>query len=239
MESSQQYVSEALYEAHNLSKSYGVAGSRVEALKGVDFTIGPGEFVAITGPSGSGKSTLLGLLGLLARPTSGELHFCGQDIASLDHTQLARIRNTQIGFVFQSFQLLDRTSALENVELPLVYAGVNPRQRRQRALEALAKVGLSDRIDHHPTQLSGGEQQRVASARAIINNPSVILADEPTGALDIKTGDEILTLLRELNLQGTSVAVITHNLEIANSIEHHMLLVDGRLRESDLSDNHE
>jgi putative ABC transport system ATP-binding protein len=218
-----------LYQACNLDKNYGVAGNRIAALKDVDFTIGVGEFVAITGPSGSGKSTLLGLMGMLAQPSSGELRFCGQDVATLDHTRLARLRNAEIGFVFQSFQLLDRTSALENVELPLVYADVRPQQRRERALAALKKVGLADRVDHHPAQLSGGEQQRIAIARAIINNPSVILADEPTGALDSRTGAEILALLHEFNRQGTSVVVITHNLDIAASIDHHMTLVDGRI----------
>jgi putative ABC transport system ATP-binding protein len=220
-----------LYQARNLSKNYSMAGSRIAALQGVDFSIEVGEFVAITGPSGSGKSTLLGLMGMLARPSSGELRFCGQDVATLDHSRLARLRNAEIGFVFQSFQLLDRTSALENVELPLIYSDVRPQQRRERALAALEKVGLAGRVDHHPAQLSGGEQQRVAIARAIINNPSVILADEPTGALDSRTGAEILALLHEFNRQGTSVVVITHNLDIADSIDHHMSLVDGRSTE--------
>ncbi len=218
-----------LYEASNLTKHYGLAGSRIEALKGVDFTIRAGEFVAITGPSGSGKSTLLGLMGMLARPSLGELRFQGQEVSTLDHNRLAKMRNAEIGFVFQSFQLLERTSALENVELPLVYAEVLPKQRRERALAALEKVGLADRVDHYPAQLSGGEQQRVAIARAIINNPSVVLADEPTGALDSRTGAEILSLLRELNQLGTSVVIITHNLNIAASIDHHLALVDGRL----------
>ena len=222
-------LTKVLYEASNLTKHYGLAGSRIEALKGVDFTIRAGEFVAITGPSGSGKSTLLGLMGMLARPSLGELRFHGQEVATLDHNQLARMRNAEIGFVFQSFQLLARTSALENVELPLVYAEVLPKQRRERALAALEKVGLADRVDHYPAQLSGGEQQRVAIARAIINDPSVVLADEPTGALDTRTGAEILALLRELNQRGTSVVIITHNLNIAASIDHHVALVDGRL----------
>jgi putative ABC transport system ATP-binding protein len=226
-----------LYQARNLSKNYSMAGSRIAALQGVDFSIEVGEFVAITGPSGSGKSTLLGLMGMLARPSSGELRFCGQDVATLDHSRLARLRNAEIGFVFQSFQLLDRTSALENVELPLIYSDVRPQQRRERALAALEKVGLAGRVDHHPAQLSGGEQQRVAIARAIINNPSVILADEPTGALDSRTGEEILELLHELNQQGTSVVVITHNLDIADSIDHHMSLVDGRRTEVEEPNN--
>ena len=222
-------LTKVLYEASNLTKHYGLAGSRIEALKGVDFTIRAGEFVAITGPSGSGKSTLLGLMGMLVRPSLGELRFQSQEVTTLDHNQLARMRNAEIGFVFQSFQLLARTSALENVELPLVYAEVQPKQRRERALAALEKVGLTDRVDHYPAQLSGGEQQRVAIARAIINDPSIVLADEPTGALDTRTGAEILALLRELNQRGTSVVIITHNLNIAASIDHHVALVDGRL----------
>jgi len=222
-------LAEALYHADGVSKSYGMAGSRIEALKEVSFTIATGEFVAITGPSGSGKSTLLGLMGMLARPSSGQLRFCGQDVASLDHDRLAGMRNAEIGFVFQSFQLLDRTTALENVELPLVYSNVPAKQRRERARVVLERVGLADRVDHHPAQLSGGEQQRVAIARAIINNPRVVLADEPTGALDTRTGAEILALLRELNAQGTSVVIITHNASIAASIDHHLVLVDGRL----------
>ena len=202
----------------------------VDALKGIDFSVDVGEFVAITGPSGSGKSTLLGLMGLLARPTSGELRFRGKDVANLDHVRLAKMRNAEIGFVFQSFQLLERTSAIENVELPLLYADVPPNERRDRALAALERVGLGNRIDHYPVQLSGGEQQRVAIARAIVNSPSVVLADEPTGALDSRTGADILAVLRDLNRRGTSVVVITHNLDVAGSIEKHLALIDGRLR---------
>jgi len=207
-----------------------VGSGGVDALKGIDFSVDVGEFVAITGPSGSGKSTLLGLMGLLARPTSGELRFRGKDVATLDHVRLAKMRNAEIGFVFQSFQLLERTSAIENVELPLLYADVPPNERRDRALAALERVGLGNRIDHYPVQLSGGEQQRVAIARAIVNSPSVVLADEPTGALDSRTGADILAVLRDLNRRGTSVVVITHNLDVAGSIEKHLALIDGRLR---------
>jgi len=222
-------VTDALYAARQLTKQYGAAGSGVEALRGIDFTIDAGEFVAITGPSGSGKSTLLGLMGLLARPTAGELRFCGRNVARLDQGQLARLRNAEIGFVFQSFQLLERTTALENVELPLVYADAPAKERRARALAALARVGLSDRADHPPSQLSGGEQQRVAIARAIVNDPRVVLADEPTGALDTRTGLQILGLLRDLNRQGMGVVVITHNMQIAAGIERRLNLVDGAL----------
>jgi len=223
-------LAETLYAVSRLTKSYGVGSGGVDALKGIDFSVDVGEFVAITGPSGSGKSTLLGLMGLLARPTSGELRFRGKDVANLDHVRLAKMRNAEIGFVFQSFQLLERTSAIENVELPLLYADVPPNERRDRALAALERVGLGNRIDHYPVQLSGGEQQRVAIARAIVNSPSVVLADEPTGALDSRTGADILAVLRDLNRRGTSVVVITHNLDVAGSIEKHLALIDGRLR---------
>lgn len=219
-----------LFEAQDLGRSYGLADSRVDALRNVTFAIDAGEFVAITGPSGSGKSTLLGLMGLLARPTTGELYFRGQNVAHLDATTMARLRNADIGFVFQSFQLLDRTTALENVELPLVYADVPTRQRHLRAVRALERVGLADRLAHHPAQLSGGEQQRVAIARAIVNAPGVILADEPTGALDTKTGDGILELLDTLNGQGTSIVIITHDPGIAATAARRLPLVDGRIQ---------
>lgn len=229
-------MTDLLFKARGLTKSYGVAGSQIEALKGIDFTISVGEFVAITGPSGSGKSTLLGLMGVLTRPTAGELEFCGENLARLSKGKQAALRNARIGFVFQAFQLLPRASALENVELPLLYAGSRARQRRERALDALGRVGLTERARHFPEQLSGGEQQRVAIARAIVNDPDVILADEPTGALDTQTGEEILSLLRGLNQQGTSVIVITHNLEIAAAVENHMTLVDGRLHDPHAAD---
>lgn len=229
-------MTDLLFKARGLTKSYGVAGSQIEALKGIDFTISVGEFVAITGPSGSGKSTLLGLMGVLTRPTAGELEFCGENLARLSKGRQAALRNARIGFVFQAFQLLPRASALENVELPLLYAGSRARQRRERALDALGRVGLTERARHFPEQLSGGEQQRVAIARAIVNDPDVILADEPTGALDTQTGEEILSLLRGLNQQGTSVIVITHNLEIAAAVENHMTLVDGRLHDPRAAD---
>jgi putative ABC transport system ATP-binding protein len=218
-----------LYEATNLCKAYGQAENRINALAGVTFRIECGDFVAVTGPSGSGKSTLLGLLGLGVTPSEGSLLFAGQDVRALDHTALAGLRNSNIGFVFQSFQLLPRVSALENVELPLVYSGIVSSQRRGRAEEALEKVGLAQRMRHLPSQLSGGEQQRVAIARAMVNQPRVILADEPTGALDTRTGEDILALLWDLNAQGTAVVIITHNTDIAESIGTHMVLTDGRM----------
>jgi putative ABC transport system ATP-binding protein len=218
-----------LFEAVALAKHYGTAEGRVDALQGVDFTIADGEFVSITGPSGSGKSTLLGLLGLLARPTSGGLWFRGRSVLELSNRESAAIRRTEIGFVFQSFQLLDRTSALENVELPLVYSNVPPRERHKRAHAALERVGLGLRLSHEPVALSGGEQQRVAIARAIVARPRVILADEPTGALDTRTGQDILDTLTDLNRSGTTVIVITHNADIAASAGRQLQLVDGHL----------
>ena len=227
-------MSDRLFEAQDLSKRYGAADGRIDALKSVNFSIDAGRFVAITGPSGSGKSTLLCLMGMLAQPSDGVLYFRGQDIAQLDAVKIARLRNAEIGFVFQSFQLLDRTTAIENVELPLIYAKVPSKKRRLRASEALEKVGLLNRLQHYPAQLSGGEQQRVAIARAIVNNPSVILADEPTGALDTATGIEILELLQNLKQQGTSVVIITHNLEIAEGAEQQVALVDGRIQRASI-----
>lgn len=221
--------SQPLYEVRNLSKSYGLAESRLHALTDVNLAIAVGEFVAITGPSGSGKSTLLGLLGLLTRPSRGQVLFRGEDTALVSHARAAALRNSEIGFVFQSFQLLDRYSALENVGLPLLYANIGPHERRERATNALVQVGLADRVDHRPTELSGGEQQRVAIARAIINSPDVLLADEPTGALDTRTGAAIIDLLRRLNQAGTSLVVITHNADIAAGAHRHVTLVDGRL----------
>jgi putative ABC transport system ATP-binding protein len=222
-------TSQPLFEARNLSKSYGLAESVVRALADVSLSIGDGEFLAITGPSGSGKTTLLGLLGLLARPSEGRLFFRGEDTAAFSDVRAAGLRNSEIGFVFQAFQLLDRHSALENTGAPLLYANVNPGERRERARKALEQVGLSGRADHYPAELSGGEQQRVAIARAIINSPKVILADEPTGALDSRTGAEIMDILKMLNLAGTSVVVITHNADVAAEAHRQVELVDGCL----------
>jgi putative ABC transport system ATP-binding protein len=221
--------SRPLFEARNLSKAYGPAESRVHALAEVNLSIAKGEFLAITGPSGSGKSTLLGLLGLLSRPSAGRLFYRGGDTADFSQSRAAALRNSEIGFVFQSFQLLDRHSALENVGMPLLYANANAAERRERALEALGRVGLSDRATHYPAELSGGEQQRVAIARAIINAPNVILADEPTGALDSRTGTEIIDILKALNRAGTTVVVITHNGDVAAEAHRQVRLVDGRL----------
>jgi putative ABC transport system ATP-binding protein len=211
-------------------KNYALDGISVHALRGVNLTIREGEFLAIQGPSGSGKSTLMNILGCLDVPDSGEHWMNGQDVTRLDSDALARLRNREIGFVFQGFNLLPRTSALENVETPLVYAGVERRERRRRAQALLTSVGLADRLRHHPNQLSGGQQQRVAVARALVNHPSLLLADEPTGNLDTVTSAEILALLGELNrAEGVTVVIITHEPSIAEHAVRTLALRDGEL----------
>ena len=221
-------------EAIAVTKEYRLGSGRsedtvvVSALRGVSFAVQPGEFVSIVGPSGSGKSTLLHLLGALDRPTTGELRFFGRDVAEMADADLAQLRNQEIGFVFQQFQLLNRTSALANVALPLVYRGLPRAERRERATEALASVGLSHRLTHRPVQLSGGEQQRVAVARAIVAQPRLLLADEPTGNLDTQTGIEIMRLLQGLNEdRGVALVVITHDPEVASAAPRQIRIRDG------------
>jgi putative ABC transport system ATP-binding protein len=218
-------------DVRDVTRTYhlgGEDGAVVHALRGVSFAVAPGEMVAIVGPSGSGKSTLLHLLGALDRPTLGSVRFSGRDVADLNDGELAALRNAEIGFVFQQFQLLARTTAIANVALPLVYAGVPRTERKERARAALASVGLEHRLEHRPAQLSGGEQQRVAIARALVTAPRVILADEPTGNLDTTTGQEIMSLLQGLNReQGVALVVITHDPTIADLAPRRISIRDG------------
>ena len=215
----------------DLTKIYHMGGEELIALNKVNLRINQGEFVSILGPSGSGKSTLMNIIGCLDVPTSGSYDLSGQKVANLNEKELARIRNKEIGFIFQSFQLLPRLSTLQNVELPMVYAGVAPAERRRRAIEILERVGLGDKLPNLPTQLSGGQQQRVAIARSVVTEPSILLADEPTGALDQKTGIEIMNLFTELNKEGRTVIMITHDENIAKYANRMFRIVDGSLSE--------
>lgn len=229
-----------LIEIVDLRKYYGMGDIQVRALDGVDLGIIPGEFVAVMGPSGSGKSTLMNILGCLDRPTDGRYYLAGEDVSGLNKVQLAAIRNRQIGFVFQSFNLLSRTSALRNVMLPLVYKRqdkLSPKEREAIAMEALEAVGLADRANHEPNELSGGQKQRVAIARALVNDPALLLADEPTGNLDTKTGDEILAILKGLHGRGRTIVVVTHEDDIAAQTERTILLLDGKIESDKRSNN--
>jgi putative ABC transport system ATP-binding protein len=219
-------------DIEGVTKLYKMGAEIIHALRGVALTIRRNEYLAIMGPSGSGKSTMMNMLGCLDTPTAGRYEFAGKNVATMIDDELAEIRNREIGFVFQTFNLLPRSNALQNVELPLVYAGISPHQRRAQALQALENVGLGDRIHHKPNELSGGQRQRVAIARALVNNPSIILADEPTGNLDSKTGEEIMALFEQLYEQGNTIIVVTHEEDIARHARRIVRLRDG-LIESD------
>jgi putative ABC transport system ATP-binding protein len=220
-------------QVHDIHKIYQLGETRVHALRGVDLEIGRGEFVAIMGASGSGKSTFMNILGCLDRPTSGQYLLEGTDVSKLDKGQLAGIRNRKIGFVFQGFNLLARTTALENTELPTLYSRIDKTARRQRALEALKMVGLEDRVEHFPSQLSGGQQQRVAIARALVNRPAILLADEPTGNLDSRTSVEVMEIFQSLNGQGLTIVLVTHEHDIAQFAKRSIVFRDGTIRRDD------
>jgi putative ABC transport system ATP-binding protein len=221
--------SQQVFIADEISKSYTMGDLTVNALRNVSFTIQAGEYLAIMGPSGSGKSTLMHIMGCLDRPTSGALYLTGRAIGSLSDAELAEIRNAEIGFVFQSFNLLPSMSILENVELPLLYAGVKASERRTRATAALDTVGLGDRLHHKPSEVSGGQRQRAATARALVNNPAILLADEPTGNLDTATGKEIMELLDELNANGNTIILVTHEREVAEHASRIIFIKDGEI----------
>jgi putative ABC transport system ATP-binding protein len=216
-------------ETHDLWKTYVMGSEEIHALRGVDLSIERGEYVAIMGPSGSGKSTLMNLIGCLDTPSKGSYLLNGKQVSEMNDNELARIRNEEIGFVFQTFNLLPRASALHNVELPLVYAGVPSRDRQARAREALRKVELEDRMGHKPNELSGGQRQRVAIARSLVNNPSILLADEPTGNLDSKTGVEIMALFERLHTGGNTIVLVTHEADIAAHAHRVVHIRDGRV----------
>jgi putative ABC transport system ATP-binding protein len=220
-------MSGPLISIRGVSRVYDTGRVQVAALRRIDFDVHHGEFVAIVGPSGSGKSTLMNLLGCLDRPSSGTYTLDGHDIGSLDDDGLARLRSRAIGFVFQSYNLLPRTSALENVTTPLLYRGVGPRERRERATAALHRLGLAERLDHEPSELSGGQQQRVAIARALVTDPPLILADEPTGNLDSRSGAEVMDLFHRLNAAGRTIVLITHDAEVAASASRQVHIRDG------------
>jgi len=222
---------DAVIRTHNLQRHYRMAGETIHALAGVDLSIGRGEYVAIMGPSGSGKSTLMNLIGCLDMPDEGEYWLNGRLVSTMNERELARVRNREVGFVFQTFNLLPRTNALQNVEMPLIYSGVRRKERLRRAREALERVGLVDRMGHRPSQMSGGQRQRVAVARALVTQPSILLADEPTGNLDSTTSAEIMRLFDELHAAGNTIILVTHEADIAAHARRIIVLRDGTIAE--------
>jgi len=225
----------SVIEIENVTKTYDMGEIQVHALRGVSMDINKGEFVAIIGASGSGKSTLMHIIGLLDRPTSGVVKLEGKDVSTLSQDERAVLRNKHLGFVFQQFNLLRKTSALDNVGLPLLYSGVSARERDIKSTKALEQVGLGDRLGHFSTQLSGGQQQRVAIARALINDPTLILADEPTGNLDSKSGEEIMNLLKNLNNEGNTIVLVTHELDIARGAKRIVEIMDGKIVKDEMN----
>ena len=224
---------DVFFRMREIDKDYYLAGEAVHVLKKITLSIDEGEYLSVLGPSGSGKSTLMNIIGCLDTPTAGQYTLRGREVDEMDETELAQLRSREIGFIFQNSQLLPRLDALKNVELPLIYAGVPPRERRRRAKAMLERVGLADRMDHLPSQLSGGQQQRVAIARALVGNPSLLLADEPTGALDQKTGAQIMRLFRELSDEGRTIIMITHDMNIAAHARRVVRIIDGEISEGE------
>lgn len=222
----------AVVELKKIMKAYGAGENRQTVLRDVDLSIEAGEYVTILGPSGSGKSTLMNIIGCLDIPSSGNYHLQHQDVSQLSEDELARIRNQEVGFIFQQFQLLPRLTVLQNIELPLIYAGVSPKERRQRAVDLLTRVGLGEKASVYPHQLSGGQQQRVAIARALVTKPTLLLADEPTGALDQKTGQQIMGLFHELADEGKTIVMITHDITIAKQAKRIVRIEDGQVQEA-------
>lgn len=229
---------QTIIDIKDITRDFPLGSEIVKVLKGIDLTINKGEYVALMGPSGSGKSTLMNILGCLDTPTSGSYILNGKDASKMHDDELAEIRNKEIGFVFQTFNLLPRTTALDNVALPMVYAGYNKTERKERATEVLKQVGLGDRMDHEPNQLSGGQRQRVAVARALVNKPSIILADEPTGNLDSKTSIEIMNLFNEIHTNGNTVILVTHEEDIAAYAHRVIRLRDGIIESDNLNEKH-
>ncbi|MGA0078481.1 MAG: ABC transporter ATP-binding protein [Candidatus Nanopelagicales bacterium] len=225
----------AVVEIKNVSKIYGEGLNEVRALDDVDLTIEENEFVAIVGPSGSGKSTMMNLIGCLDKPTRGIVKIAGQDVNELNDVKLTQLRNYAIGFVFQQFFLLPKTTAVDNVSTPLLYRGLSSKEAKEKSLAMLAKLGLADRSDHQPTQLSGGQQQRVAIARALVTDPTIILADEPTGALDSQSGEQVMNLMEALHKEGKTIILITHEAEVANRAHRRITLKDGKIVSDDRS----